>query len=209
MASNTFIGRKVELQQLEAFLAKASAGQFQVAFIGGEAGVGKSTLAEEFIRQQQESHPALVVSSGQCNAQTGASDPYLPFRQVLTSLTTDPAAGRPAPDAAKAKQSAALREFVRVSSQTLIQLGPDLIGIFVPGASLLARIPTIIATNSKLADKLADKVSPRKSKDSETADPALDQEKIFEQYAAVLRSLVKDRTLLSCSMISSGPTAAR
>jgi AAA ATPase-like protein len=85
---------------------------------------------------------------------------------------------------------------VRVSTQTLIQLGPDLIGIFVPGGSLLARLPTLLATNSKLADKIAERVAPGKDKAASKADPALDQEKIFEQYAAVLKALCAEHTLI-------------
>ncbi len=162
----------------------------QVVFIAGEAGSGKTSLADEFTREQAAHDPGLAVATGQCNAQTGAGDPYLPFRQVLTSLTSDAEAGRD-----QVQRNAALREFVRVSTQTLIQLGPDLIGIFVPGGSLLARLPTLIATNTKLADKIAERVGP-KGKSASQADPALDQEKIFEQYAAVLKALCAQRTLV-------------
>ncbi|HTO99979.1 MAG TPA: AAA family ATPase, partial [Anaerolineales bacterium] len=192
--NSSFIGRKAELERLQGFLARAAAGQLQVAFIAGEAGVGKSSLADEFIRQHEQTDALLAVAVGQCNAQTGSGDPYLPFRQILTSLTTDPDGDKPAADTQE-KGRAQLREFVRVSSQTLIQLGPDLIGIFVPGASLLARLPSLIATNSKLADKLADRVGPQKSKHT-AADPSLDQEKIFEQYAAVLKALARNTVLL-------------
>ena len=94
MPQKTFIGRKTELQRLEEFLKKAADGQLQVAFIAGEAGAGKSSLAEEFIREQEASDPKLIVALGQCNAQTGAGDPYLPFRQILTSLTNRPRRGK-------------------------------------------------------------------------------------------------------------------
>ncbi len=196
MPQSTFIGRKNELQRLEDFLKKAAEGHLQVAFIGGEAGAGKSSLAEEFIREREESDPRLITAIGQCNAQTGSGDPYLPFRQILTSLTTDPEGEKSSAEIANAKKTAGLREFVRVSSQTLIMMGPDLIGIFVPGASLLARLPSLIAMNSNLASKLADRVAPKKGKETPKADPALDQEKIFEQYAAVLKALSKERTLI-------------
>ncbi len=196
MPQNTFIGRKTELGRLDDLLSKAAGGNLQVAFIAGEAGAGKSSLVDEFIREKEDSDPQLITSIGICNAQTGSGDPYLPFRQVLTSLTTEPEVAGSSLETAKTKKSDTLREFVRVSTQTLIMLGPDLIGIFVPGGSLLARIPTLIAMNSKLSDKLADRVAPKKGKQAPKADPALDQEKIFEQYAAVLKALAKDRTLI-------------
>ena len=75
MPQNTFIGRKTELLRLEQSVTKAGAGQLQVAFIAGEAGAGKSTLVEEFVREQEASDPKLITTIGMCNAQTGSSDP--------------------------------------------------------------------------------------------------------------------------------------
>ncbi len=196
MPQNTFIGRKNELQLLEQFLGKAAEGQLQVAFIAGEAGAGKSSLVEEFIRDREEADPTLISCIGECNAQTGAGDPYLPFRQILTSLTSEPEEEKSLAEVAKAKNTTRLKEFVRVSSQTLIMLGPDLIGIFVPGASLLARLPSLIAMNSNLAVKLSERVGKKTEPEAAKINPALDQEKIFEQYAAVLKALSKDRTLI-------------
>jgi predicted ATPase len=124
MPQNTFIGRETELQQLQALLGRADAGQLQVAFIADEAGLGKTSLVDEFIRHAEESDPTLITSVGECNAQTGSGDPYLPFRQVLTSLTTDSEEHKSSAEIAKTKGTARIKEFVRVSSQTLIMLGP-------------------------------------------------------------------------------------
>ena len=151
---------------------------------------------EEFIRTWEEADPKLITSIGECNAQTGAGDPYLPFRQILTSITTEPEEEKSSAEIAKAKNTTRLKEFVRVSSQTLIMLGPDLIGIFVPGASLLARLPSLIAMNSNLAVKLSERVGKKTEPAAAKINPALDQEKIFEQYASVLKALSKDRTLI-------------
>lgn len=196
MTKATFIGRKTELQWLEEFLKKATAGRLQVAFIAGEAGAGKSTLIEEFIREQESSDPTLITSIGVCNAQTGSGDPYLPFRQVLTSLTTNSEADKSSAEIAETKNTARLKELVRVSTQTLIMYGPDLIGIFVPGGSLLARLPSLLAMNSNLAAKLSERVGKKTDPKAAKIDPTLDQGKIFEQYAAVLKELSKDRTLI-------------
>ena len=120
MPQNPFIGRKTELLRLEESVKKAGAGQLQVAFIAGESGAGKSTLVEEFIREQEASDPKLITTIGVCNAQTGSGDPYLPFRQVLTSLTTDSEQDKSSAEIAKTKNNARLKEFVRVSTQSLI-----------------------------------------------------------------------------------------
>ena len=43
----------------------------------------------EFSRCAQERHANLVFAGGNCNAYTGAGDPYLPFRDILGLLTGD------------------------------------------------------------------------------------------------------------------------
>ena len=189
---NTFVGRERELSELERYLDRAVEGHTQIVFVAGEAGSGKSTLVDEFVRRAEEANPDLIAAVGECNAQTGAGDPYLPFRQVLTVLTDagDPkgTAGR-----ANATNTARLKEFVRVSGETLLAVGPDLIGIFVPGAAILAKIATTAAKQSKLADKLAERV---KAGGGGAIDSSLDQERIFEQYALVLAALSQQRTLV-------------
>jgi tetratricopeptide (TPR) repeat protein len=196
MTQTTFIGRKVELQRLDEFLKKATGGQLQVAFIAGEVGAGKSSLVEKFIHDEEESDPMLIASIGECNAHTGSGDPYLPFRQVLTSLTTEPEAKKSADEAAKLKRTDRLKEFVRVSSHTVIKVGPDLIGIFVPGAGLLTRIASEVALSSDIAGKLSEQIGKKAGSELAKVDPQLDQEKIFEQYASVLKVLSKDRTFI-------------
>ena len=150
----------MQLEHLRRALGAAASGHAQIVFIAGEAGAGKTSLADEFIHEQTAQDPKLIVAVGQCNAQTGAGDAYLPFRQVLTSLTSNAEAERPTGQD-QGQRGVVLREFVCVSTQPLSQLGPDLIWIFVPGGSLLARLPTIITTNSKLADKLAERIAPK------------------------------------------------
>ncbi len=75
----------------------------------------------------------------------------------------------------------------------MIKIGPDLIGIFVPVAGLLTRIATEVAINSGL---LPEKAGKKTGKEPAKINPALDQEKIFEQYASVLKALSKDHTLI-------------
>ncbi len=197
MTQITFIGRKTELGRLEEFLKKAASGQLQIAFIAGEAGAGKTALVEEFIRTQEQAEPTLIAALGECNSHTGSGDPYLPFRQVLTSLTTDPEEKKSAAETGASKRTPQLKEFVRVSSEMLLKFGPDLIGIFVPGAGLVTRIATEAALSSGLADKLSEQVGKNNGPEAvKKAKPDLDQEKIFEQYASVLKALSKDRTLV-------------
>lgn len=196
MPDHIFVGRENELRQLQHFLDQANAGNAQIGFVAGEAGAGKSALVQEFVRRAQETDAKVVAAIGECNAQTGAGDSYLPFRQVLTVLTGADDEKQSA-NKVSTTNSARLKEFVRVSGETLLDVGPDLVGIFVPGASLVVKLATKAATHSKLADRLAEQLGkPEKPGDRVAINPQLDQEKIFEQYTNVLQALAQEHTLI-------------
>ena len=78
-----FAGRESELQELTAFAREALAGKAGVLFISGEAGMGKTTLAQELLRRLSAEYPTLVTLSKKCTLE-GAS--YLPFRGMLEEL---------------------------------------------------------------------------------------------------------------------------
>lgn len=196
MPKPVFVGREAELGRLNSFLALADAGKSQVVFITGEAGAGKSSLVAEFIQRAEDVDGKLIASIGECNAQTGMTDPYLPFRQVLTALTSENQPGSTSDEAQKQKKLGHWKEFVQISTKTLIMLGPDLVGIFVPGGSFITRIGTTIALNSNVATRLSELVGKKPAKQAPQINPTLDQEKIFEQYTQVLQALAKDRTLV-------------
>ncbi|HEX2172206.1 MAG TPA: AAA family ATPase, partial [Dehalococcoidia bacterium] len=52
-ATGHLIGRDAELAALAACLDRAAAGQGQVVFLTGDAGIGKSALAQEFLRRAE------------------------------------------------------------------------------------------------------------------------------------------------------------
>ena len=84
-----FVARQRELTELAATLETARAGEGQILFVIGGAGRGKTMLAQEFIQRAQAADAELIVISGHCNAHTGIGDPYLPFREALTTLAGD------------------------------------------------------------------------------------------------------------------------
>ncbi|MEM7530715.1 MAG: AAA family ATPase [Chloroflexota bacterium] len=73
-----FIGRKHELEMLHEYWRKAQSGQGQIALIGGESGVGKSSLAHRLAAQSQ----APVILTGHCKEDAGGVV-YHPFREIL------------------------------------------------------------------------------------------------------------------------------
>ncbi len=72
-------GREREIQFLKEHFAQASAGKGSFVLISGEAGIGKSRLAEDFGRLAAEEGGSITV--GRCLP--GAPIPYLPFRNAL------------------------------------------------------------------------------------------------------------------------------
>ena len=194
MDRTAFVARRRELEQLHSFLARALAGQGQVAFVTGEAGSGKTALVSEFARQAQEAHSDLVVVSGNCNAQTGIGDPYLPFREILTQLTGEVEA-RLSKGAftADTQQRRRLRDLTHGSLEALVEFGPDLIGVLVPGATLLARVGTLVAKKAGWQDRL-EKLVDRKAGLAPT--PVVEQSHIFEQLTNVLKALAVKRPLV-------------
>lgn len=189
-----FVARERELEQLNEFLNTALAGQGQVAFVTGEAGSGKTALVTEFARRAEEAHVDLIVAIGNCNAQTGIGDPYLPFREVLGLLTGDVEA-KLAQGVITQKNAGRLRDFLRVSGQALVELGPDLIDIFVPGAGLVAKAGAFAAEQVGWLEKL-EQLVPRRRESVAQSGAGIEQSHIFEQYTNVLRALAAQRPLM-------------
>ncbi|MFQ5341849.1 MAG: AAA family ATPase, partial [Anaerolineae bacterium] len=168
------------------------AGHGQVCFVTGEAGAGKTALVTEFARRAQDAHDDLIVAVGECNAQTGIGDPYLPFREVLAMLTGD-VEGRLAQGAATQENAGRLQNFLRVSGQVLVDLGPDLIDIVVPGVGVATRAGALLAGKVGWLDRLHE-LSERQA--VRAGVPGLEQSRIFEQHADVLGALAAKQPLL-------------
>ncbi|HMA33676.1 MAG TPA: AAA family ATPase, partial [Chloroflexia bacterium] len=201
MAEGAVVARERELARLAAALERALAGTTELIWIIGEAGAGKTTLVAEFVRRAAEADPALVVALGTCDAQTGDGDPYLPFRQVL-ALLTGAGDGPRADPAGGARNSNRLKNLVRVTGATLLDIGPSLINNFVPGSMLVAKAATVAAGQLGLTDvfrrptKEAGKEKDREKEKDKAPAPTLDQDKIFQQYSAVLETVTRQAPLV-------------
>jgi predicted ATPase len=65
--------------------AKATAGQRQLVFVTGEAGIGKTTLVEAFLASIGDGG-GVRIGRGQCVEQFGAGEAYLPVLEALGRL---------------------------------------------------------------------------------------------------------------------------
>ena len=90
------VGRSAEMEELSRLFERAVSGHRQIVFVTGEPGLGKSSLADAFLRQLR-THPEINIAHGQCLDHHGVGEPYLPMIEALTRL-----AG--AADGARAKE---------------------------------------------------------------------------------------------------------
>ena len=137
------VDREGELAQLDSFLKSALADRGQLVFVTGEAGQGKTSLVNEFVRQAQATHASLIVANGYCDAYAGLGDPYLPFRDVMEMLTGGVEA-KWAAGAITREHALRLWRLLPITVQDLLNAGPDLIDIFVPGTALVERATTAV-----------------------------------------------------------------
>jgi len=189
-----FVARERELSRLRTFLDCALAGQGQVCFVAGEAGTGKTALVTEFARRAQETHPDLLVVYGACNAQIGIGDPYLPFREVLGQLIGD-VESKLAQGVITKDNANRLRNSLVHSVRVLIEIGPDLMDVLIPGSRLIALAGKAVAEKVGLTDELERFVHRKKAR-SHVRQPALEQSHIFEQYTKVLTALTTKQPLV-------------
>jgi DNA-binding CsgD family transcriptional regulator/tetratricopeptide (TPR) repeat protein len=92
LGRRTFVGRSRELARLRDALASTVAGNGgRVVVIGGEAGIGKSSLAARFAVAVQ---PAVHVLAGSCLEAAEEALPYAPFVEILRTIVREMPDGR-------------------------------------------------------------------------------------------------------------------
>ncbi len=184
-----FVGRKKELDRLNSYLHSALEGNMQACFIVGEAGSGKSSLIAEFAQQAQSKNDKLIFISANCNAQTGISDSYQPFRQILKLLIGDEA--QLASNAINKKNANRLKKALKTSGRALIEIAPELIGSFIPFASILVALVRLGAKEKGLLEGLE-----KQSEERENKPYHIETSQIFQQYTALLRKISKEHPIV-------------
>ena len=87
VTAGRFVGRTQELARLRELLTRAADGQPLVAVIGGEAGVGKTRLAEQLAATA--SQQGVRVLRGGCVPLGEEGLPFAPVVQALRGLAGD------------------------------------------------------------------------------------------------------------------------
>ncbi len=93
-ARPAMIGREAELQHLHELFARAAAGERQLVFVTGDAGIGKTTLLRAFLDGlRADPRNVHFAGGGQCVELLGAHEAYLPVLDALDRLTREARGG--------------------------------------------------------------------------------------------------------------------
>ena len=180
------VAREHELAKLEGWLDLALAGHGRVALAIGDAGSGKTTLLARFSRRAMETRAAVLVAGGKCNAHAGVGDSYLPFREIMQLLAGDVEAGWACGTIA-AEHARRLRALVPTMAQALVELGPDLVDVLVPGMALMARAEALAPAGAPWRARLDELVRGKAA--AALVRASLPQPSLFEQVANFLRAI--------------------
>jgi predicted ATPase len=187
-----FVAREDELAQLDLLLEKTLAGEGRVAFVIGEPGSGKTALVGEFIRQALARETDLVVAGGNCNAYGGIGDPYLPFREILNQLAGDVEA-RWRAGAISREHAWRLWMLIPQAVQALVNVGSDLLDIFIPGSTLTKRAALVAPNGAPWLTQLESVLAQREAGKSQAN---LEQTDLFEAFTKVLQTLAQQQPLI-------------
>lgn len=190
-----FVARELELAHLNRCLAQMLTGEGSVVFVMGEAGQGKTTLIDVFVRHALQEDTTIVVANGHCNAFTGIGDPYLPFREILRLLTGH-VTERWAAGAMGREQVQRLWQLAPHTMQAVVRTGPDLVNTFVSGATLLTQAATIISEAGALGEWPAELEALVARKGAETGEIPRQQQDLFDQYSRVIYALAHEHPLI-------------
>lgn len=84
------IGRSGPLMMLEQAFGRALAGQRQLVFVAGDAGVGKTTVVDAFSASVRQSRTDAWIGTGQCIDTYGAGEPYMPILEAIERFASGP-----------------------------------------------------------------------------------------------------------------------
>jgi ABC-type oligopeptide transport system substrate-binding subunit/serine/threonine protein kinase len=186
----SFVGRAAELTWLNNKAEQAFDGQLSIVFVIGDPGAGKSSLLGAFAQDLSNAHPDLLVAWGSCNAFGGSGDPYLPFRDILSTLAGD-VESRWAAGNLTGSQARELWESIPLTALSILDHGPDLVGTLVPASLLMEKTSSALPADSRLLPRLRQKAATENA-----ASGVLEQPQLFEQVAEVLANLSEQRPLL-------------
>jgi serine/threonine protein kinase/tetratricopeptide (TPR) repeat protein len=80
------VGREAEREQLREALRRSLSWSGSVIAIAGEPGIGKSTLAEDFLTEAASSGTNCLIARGRCSERLAGTEAYLPVLEAIDSM---------------------------------------------------------------------------------------------------------------------------
>ena len=80
------VGRESEMADLLQEFDRAKRGKGRLISISAEAGMGKTTLMDAYLRHLEESGEAVRIGRGRCSERLAGTEAYLPVLELLDSL---------------------------------------------------------------------------------------------------------------------------
>ena len=85
-ASRPVVGRDAEMEVLYHEFDRAKNGKARLLIVSAEAGLGKTTLVETFVRSLDDQGEPVRVGRGRCSERLAGTEAYLPVLEALESL---------------------------------------------------------------------------------------------------------------------------
>jgi serine/threonine protein kinase/predicted ATPase len=80
------VHREPEIAALNAAFSQAQAGNGSFVCVGGEPGIGKTTVVEDFLARLSSDGGRYLLARGNCSERLAATEPYLPVIDSLENL---------------------------------------------------------------------------------------------------------------------------
>src|SRR5262249_26345481 len=87
------VGRESERAELRSAFEQVAVGAGLLISIGGEPGLGKTTVADEFLRDLAASGEPFHVARGRASERLAGTEAYLPVLEAIDSLLDGPSGG--------------------------------------------------------------------------------------------------------------------
>jgi tetratricopeptide (TPR) repeat protein len=179
-----YVRRNDELRLLKTYLDNTKSGNFQLCFVTGEAGSGKTAMINEFIRKAQDDDHNLVAAIGNCNAQIGEGDPYLPFMELLSQLTNQMET-KLEEEGIINTNAEKVKGIMKSSAKVLLTHAPGIISTFLPLSPLAESIAKTAIGHTGIIEKLD------RDEEEKGFSKEIDKDRIFQEYTDLLSVLSK------------------
>lgn len=166
-----FVGRQTHLKELEHHWKEALYQQRgKVIFLTGEAGIGKTSLVQQFSQMVLADYPNVQYLSAMCDQIAGDIAPYAPFIQLLNSLT----------EQATQQNQHWIFDFVQ-------EIGPDILNMVPVTGPFLAAVA-----------KSANSVWQQRRRNNLEYDSRgrFGQQDIFQQFTNMFKSIARNKNPL-------------